>query len=135
MKKSIVLMLVLCSSVVFAEDQEQRFIGQSIVGSYAGEAFNGSDLDPVITSFSLGGSGRLAGKYVVNSEEGPEHGTLTDFRMDTPYAASMTWHDRYGQGTLRIIFSENYSSFVGFWGSDKFSTSLPWNGVKQRNIL
>ena len=135
MKKSIVLMLVLFCSVAPVAFAEQQFAIQSIVGTYEGSVFSGNAMYPVLTSFSLDESGTISGRYVIDEEDGLENGTLIKFRFESQYSVSMMWNDKYGQGILRVIFSGDYSSFVGFWGNDKISTSLPWNGIKQQRML
>ncbi len=125
------IMLVLFCSVAFAEEQ---FAIQSIVGSYEGSVFSGDDMIRVQTSFSLGESGAISGQYVMVEDDGLEMGTLTNFLVESSYSASMTWADKYGSGILRVVFSEDYSSFVGFWGDDVTPASLPWNGTKKQRI-
>src|SRR5690606_16414637 len=51
---------------------------EAIAGTYHGEALNGSDLDPVTTTFRLSSGGRLVGEYVIEDELGTFNGTISN---------------------------------------------------------
>jgi hypothetical protein len=103
---------------------------EAIVGVYRGEALNGSDLDPVTTTFRLGSGGRLVGEYVIEDELGTFHGTISNayFENGTLY---VEWTDRDGEGYAELGFSNDFRSFDGFWGSLDSQNENPWTGVRQ----
>lgn len=127
-------LLIVCftfPSFAIAEDKsaEERADYPSIAGTYVGSVFNGDDMDPVLTTFFLDGSGQIAGKYAIGEEAALEVGELSNFRTEGNYTFVADWKDRYGTGVLRVLFSSNYRVFYGLWGASESDTSMPWNGV------
>lgn len=116
-----------CSADVIQDSD----MAESILGSYEGAVSNGDDYDPVATTFYRDAQGELAGSYVIEEEQGSATGNLSEFRTESKYTAVFTWSDKYGDGTLRILFSEDYQLFAGFWGSNGAAATLPWLGAKQ----
>lgn len=104
---------------------------KQLEGTYLGEAFNGGDLDPVITIFKFDYSGRLTGEYSVDEETGTYKGRLSNFRFEGPREISMEWTDKFGEGFARMEFSADYQSFTGEWTDNQGSNPLPWNGKRQ----
>lgn len=102
-----------------------------LVGTYSGEVLNGTDLDPILTTFEIDNEGNFVGEHVLGEDDRLITGTLSDFNIEGQYTMSMTWSDIYGEGTLRILFSENYSSFMGFFGNEDTYVAAPWNGIKE----
>lgn len=103
-----------------------------IEGIYQGEVFNGGNLDPMTTTFSLGKNGRLLGHYLVEDEAGLMEGTMSNARLEGPYRFSMEWTDKYGEGYLEIRFSPDFSSFEGFWSPRDRQEHFPMNGYKDK---
>ena len=87
-------------------------------------------MDPVLTTFKYS-DGELSGIYAVGEEAGLEVGILSECTWENPYVLKCRWKDKYGAGTLRMLFSAHYKSFRGFWGKSDDTASLPWDGVKQ----
>ena len=104
---------------------------QPLAGSYQGQVLNGDDFDPVLTAFSRNAEGRWSGSYAIGEEEGIETGTLDECGWEAAYLLSCTWTDRYGTGSVRVLFSTDYRIFRGFWGTDPSDTRMAWDGVKQ----
>jgi hypothetical protein len=100
-------------------------------GTFQGQVFSGDDLDPVLTTFKENEKGELSGIYAMEEEEGLEEGQLSEFTWETPYVLKCRWKDRYGDGTLRMLFSAQHAMFQGFWGDSDDKTFFPWSGVKQ----
>ena len=93
-----------CSADVIQDSD----MAESILGSYKGAVSNGEDYDPVATTFYRDAQGELAGSYVIEEEQGSATGNLSEFRTESKYTAVFTWSDIYGDGTLRILFSDDY---------------------------
>lgn len=100
-----------------------------ITGTYHGEVFNGSDMDPVITTFTLSG-GRLSGTYQVDEENGAYTGTLSNIIFDDSRTISMEWTDKFGEGLAFMEFTRDFSSFNGEWTDKDGQNPLPWRGSK-----
>jgi hypothetical protein len=99
-------------------------------GTYTGEVFNGSDMDPVVTTFVLQPSGRLTGSYEVDEENGAYSGTLSNILFEDARTISMEWTDKFGEGLAVMEFSGDFSSFVGEWTNKDGENPLPWRGHK-----
>lgn len=100
------------------------------VGSYIGKVYDGGIFSPVETTFAVSKDGHLTGRYAMQTEAGVEQGNLTDLRRQSEYSLSMHWEDRFGDGILRVLFSEDFNTFIGFWGSETTPASLPWGGKR-----
>ncbi len=128
MRSIALITILLFSTAVFSDDAD---LLAKFAGTFEGSLFNGSDMDPVITSFSLNDKGELSGKYAMGEEKSIELGTLEDIHIESAYSISMTWKDKYGEGTLRILFSEDYQVFWGFWGDSETPAAITWNGLRK----
>ena len=104
---------------------------QQLPGTFHGEVFNGTDLDPVVTSFSLDRNGRLSGSYTVDEENGAYSGMLSSIVFEESYTISMAWTDKFGEGYALLEFSRDYSSFNGAWTDVDGAGGLPWTGQRQ----
>jgi opacity protein-like surface antigen len=104
---------------------------QRLAGSFSGEVFNGTDLDPVVTSFSLDRHGRLSGSYTVDEENGAYSGILTNIVFEDASTISMEWTDKFGEGFARLQFNGDFSSFTGEWTDKDGTGGLPWSGQRQ----
>jgi hypothetical protein len=103
---------------------------ERLAGTYTGEVYNGADLDPVTTTFSVTPSGRITGSYTVDEENGAYSGTLSNILFDSEHAISMEWTDQFGEGLAVMEFSSDFSSFTGEWSDKDGLNPLPWNGEK-----
>ena len=101
-----------------------------LAGVYEGEVYNGVDLDPVVTTFTLDPSGRFSGGYVVGEENGEYSGHISNIVFDDPHTITMEWTDKFGEGFATMEFAEDYKSFAGEWSSKDGTSPLPWNGKK-----
>lgn len=108
-----------------ADSPYQRF-----AGTYSGEVFNGADLDPVTTTFTLQPSGRLIGSYTVEDEAGTFSGTLSNILIEGERFISMEWTDQFGEGLAVMEFNSDFSSFAGEWADKEGQNPLPWNGQR-----
>ena len=98
--------------------------------TFQGEVFNGNDMDPVLTVFEQYDGGEAYGTYQMGEEDGLAYGTLSGFEWESEYLLKCIWEDKYGSGSLRILFSAQYKSFRGFWGMSDDETYYPWDGME-----
>lgn len=117
----------LCSSLAGAADAPFS----RLAGTYAGEVYNGADLDPVITVFTLQPTGRMTGSYSVDEEDGAFGGTLSNIILEDERTVSLEWTDKFGEGFAIMEFSRDFSSFTGEWVDKDGANPLPWTGQKQ----
>lgn len=103
---------------------------QQIAGSYQGEVFNGSDMDPVITIFTIDDTGRIRGEYVVDEENGEFRGSLSNIMFEDERTITVEWTDKFGEGYAVMEFASDYQSFTGEWSDIDGSSPLPWTGKR-----
>ncbi len=103
-----------------------------IAGRYAGMAYNGGDLDPVVTVLSFDAQGRFAGSYSVEDENGFFEGRLSGLiKEEGEHSFSLEWTDQDGEGFVYLDFSPDYSSFNGVWTRTDGEEQFPWSGRRQ----
>lgn len=102
-----------------------------ITGRYVGQAYNGANMDPVVTVLGFDSQGRFAGTYSVEDEDGIFEGRLSNLIQEGPRRFSLEWTDQHGEGFVYLDFSSDYSSFDGFWTNTDGQSQLPWNGRRQ----
>ena len=73
-----------------------------ISGTYAGRAYNGSNLDPVVTVLAFDTRGRFAGTYKVDDENGIYEGRLSNLIPEGNRAFSLEWTDQFGEGFVHL---------------------------------
>jgi hypothetical protein len=101
---------------------------------YEGVLNNPSLTYPVRTTFYKDKNGKLTGEYIFNEEDKEIFGTLSNARMESDYTV-FKWKDRYGEGTLKIKFSDNLEKFQGYWAANGDMTgnkSFNWMGQQSR---
>lgn len=104
---------------------------QSLSGTYIGQVNSVINI-PIRTEFSVNDKGLGAGQYVMTEENGVQvYGTLDEFKQEGPYTLLVSWHDKYGNGKLRMLFSQKLHLFKGFWGHHADDTLMRWDGVKE----
>ncbi|MDC0598909.1 hypothetical protein OAP18_03635 [Gammaproteobacteria bacterium] len=129
MTRNFLFFLVLFPSIAFSAEPSNF---QLIVGTYSGEVFNGSNLDPVETTFMLLPDGGLRGTYrVYDDEDGIVEGTISNAFQEKDRMYSFEWTDKYGEGIFILTFSTNYKSFNGYWSNYSTDSQLPWTGIKK----
>jgi hypothetical protein len=121
------LLLVSFHSLEAKAESTDNWLGQA-VGNYPGKIWSGDGLIPGETEFLLNDDKSLIGSY---SMQGQGLGVLSQCRAVRMLVARCIWHDRYGSGDLEVTFSENFSSFKGFWMPKGLTEKLPWNGKRQ----
>lgn len=126
--RAIILASVLCLTAVNSPAAENPYA--AIAGVYRGEVYNGADLDPVTTTFTLERSGRLVGEYLVEEENGAYSGRLSNIVFEDANTITLEWTDQFGEGFAVMEFSDDFSSFAGEWSNKDGGNGLPWNGKK-----
>jgi hypothetical protein len=104
---------------------------RKVAGTFHGEVFNGTDLDPVVTRFSVDANGRISGSYTVDEENGAYSGMLSSIVFEDANTISMAWTDKFGEGYALLQFSSDYSSFTGEWTDVDGAGGLPWSGERR----
>lgn len=121
-------LLLLCGALPSHGQQADLTV---FAGTWRGEVFNGGDMDPVSIVFALSANGRLAGDYTVDDETGLVQGRVSNVILEDSHTMTCEWTDKYGEGYVRLVFSQDYSRFDGFWGSRDSDSQNPWSGVRQ----
>jgi hypothetical protein len=103
----------------------------AIAGRYVGSAYNGSNMDPVVTVFAFDERGRFSGTYHVEDEVQEFEGRLSGLIDEGNRAFSLEWTDRFGEGFVYLEFSSDYSSFNGYWTTTDAEDQFPWSGRRQ----
>ncbi len=75
--------------------------------------------------------GTLAGDYEFLENGNKISGTLYDFQAHDPLVLKCKWRDKYGTGSLEMLFSEDVAQFAGQWGVDGYAEKFGWNGGKK----
>lgn len=101
-----------------------------IVGTFYGEVYNGSDLDPAVTTFILQPSGRIIGEYSVDEENGKYHGSISNIIFNAERTVSFEWTDKFGEGYAIVEFSSDFNRFSGHWSDRENENANPWYGVR-----
>src|SRR5690606_7223243 len=99
--------------------------------TYHGEVFNGGDMDPVSITFSRVSDGRLIGEYSVDDEDGLLQGRVSNAIFEDSHTMMSEWTDKYGEGFVRMVFSQDYGRFDGYWGTYDSDSVNPWHGVRE----
>ena len=115
----------------WADTIQDGDMAQGILGTYRGKILHWGRFHPISTTFHRDAQRGLAGSYVIAEEEGPSTGDLTEFRLESKYTALFSWSDKDGTGTVRIVFSEDFEFFTGFWGPDDGVVNRWYDGGKQ----
>jgi hypothetical protein len=103
----------------------------AVAGRYAGMAFNGSNMDPVVTVLAFDNQGRFAGTYYVEDEIQEFEGRLSNLIMEGEHTFTLEWTDRFGEGFALFEFNSDYSAFTGYWTTVDAEDQFPWNGRRQ----
>ncbi len=57
-------------------------------------------------------------------------GKLSKCRAIQIRVMSCIWNDKYGTGELEVTFSEDFSSFNGYWGEEFSQPVYRWSGAR-----
>lgn len=108
---------------------------EQVPGSYSGKVSGEDYSDPVITEFFLTPEGNVLGSYAIaeptdRAVTAWALGLLTDCEAIAIAQLNCTWRDRYGSGTLKLTFADDFASFEGRWNATSAVESYPWTGQR-----
>ncbi|MBD1912941.1 MULTISPECIES: hypothetical protein [unclassified Leptolyngbya] len=103
---------------------------EQTLGRYEGQIWAAGDLLPATTEFREAEDGSLEGSYTMNELGEMVPGTLSQCEAVQVRVMHCVWNDVYGTGNLEVTFSEDFSSFNGYWGEENSKPEFPWNGSR-----
>ncbi len=130
-----VLMPLLMGAAAVPSAIEVPWSAVAMQGLYTGE-LSGEDYSaPVITELFLIDEDELLGSYFVEAPLDSETtelvlGVLSDCELVSSHRLNCLWSDRFGSGTLKLTFTEDYQSFEGQWSPDLENAAYPWGGER-----
>jgi hypothetical protein len=102
-----------------------------IPGRYTSQIWSGNNLIPSTTIFRQSADGTLSGSYTMEEQGTQIPGTLTPCQPLPQRRLRCQWSDRYGNGSLIITFTADFSRFTGSWHSDtQPEEQYPWMGSR-----
>jgi hypothetical protein len=104
----------------------------SFVGSLTEVDAQGLASHKVSTKFHEASDGNIVGEYKVSGTDGEYSGTLVQRGPIHDHAMTLDWKDKYGVGTLDIIFDDDACEFAGSWQTADGTESYPWQGRSAR---
>jgi hypothetical protein len=99
-------------------------------GSYQSRIFSVGSLISGTTEFRQARDGTLAGSYTMNELGKSVPGTLSECQATQIRVINCIWNDQYGSGNLEVTFSEDFSSFNGYWGEESAEPVFRWSGLR-----
>ncbi len=129
---AIVICISLFSACTLNQSKQATSLLRNLTGIYIGDVVSSGRTIPVKTEFFTDKQGLTSGKYEMTETGGQiVPGTLDHFEQEGRYTLLAQWHDKFGNGYLRMMFSDQNYVFKGFWGSSKDGTLMNWDGYKQ----
>lgn len=103
-----------------------------VLGSYQSKIENGDVMASGVTQFNRNKDSSIGGNYSMNENDEIVRGTLSQCQAVKGKTRVMNckWNDRYGNGNLQITFSQNFSSFKGYWGENNSNLKYHWSGLR-----
>lgn len=98
--------------------------------NYQSQIWSADSLVSGTTEFRKTSDGSIEGSYTMNEQEEVVPGTLSQCQTMQVRVMRCVWNDKYGTGSLKVTFSENFSSFDGYWGGENSESAFPWNGSR-----
>jgi hypothetical protein len=103
---------------------------EQALGNYQSQIWSADSLVSGTTEFRKTSDGSIEGSYMMNEQEEVVPGTLSQCQTMQVRVMRCVWNDKYGIGNLEVTFSENFSSFDGYWGRESSEPASPWNGSR-----
>jgi hypothetical protein len=100
------------------------------VGSYQSKIWSSGNLISGKTEFRKTNDSSLEGSYMMNEKEESVSGKLSQCQAIQLRVMRCAWNDKYGTGSLEITFSENFSTFNGYWGEGSSEPVFRWSGSR-----
>jgi hypothetical protein len=106
---------IVCSLNASAQSSSD-WVDQAL-GNYQSRILSAGSLVSGTTEFRKTREDSLEGSYTMD-----EQGKVLVMRC--------VWNDKYGTGNLEVTFSENFSSFNGYWGEIGSEPVFRWSGSR-----
>jgi hypothetical protein len=100
------------------------------LGVYQSQIWSGGGVLSGTTEFQATEDGAVAGSYTMNEFGTVVPGTLSECEAIQPRVMRCIWNDEYGTGIFEATFSEDFSSFDGYWGADNSKPEFLWRGSR-----
>jgi hypothetical protein len=127
---SLVISLLTSTSSLSANAQPSNNWVEQALGSYQSQILNAGILTSGKTEFRKNSNGSLGGIYTMNEEGEIVQGKLSKCQAKKIQVMRCIWNDKYGTGELEVIFSEDFSSFNGYWGEEFSEPVYRWSGSR-----
>jgi hypothetical protein len=103
---------------------------EQALGNYQSRILSGGILVSGTTEFRKTRTGSLEGSYTMDEQGEVVPGTLSQCQAMQVRMMRCVWNDKYGTGNLEVTFSENFSSFNGYWGEESSESVFRWSGSR-----
>jgi len=103
---------------------------EQALGNYQSQIWSGGSLVSGTTEFEETNDGVLEGSYTMNEAGEVVPGTLSQCKAVQVRIVRCVWNDEYGTGNLEVAFSEDFSSFDGYWGGEGSEPVFRWSGSR-----
>lgn len=123
-------LLLISTYSIRAEEQSPNRWFKEIVGRYQSQIESGGSVIPGTTEFILTDKNSLIGSYELKEESSSALGVLSQCQEEQIRTIRCLWNDKYGSGELEVTFSEDFSSFNGYWKSKEINERFIWNGSR-----
>ncbi|MFN5864639.1 MAG: hypothetical protein ACK451_22325, partial [Pseudanabaena sp.] len=100
------------------------------LGNYQSRILSAGSLVSGTTEFRKTREDSLEGSYTMDEQGKVVFGTLSQCQVMQVLVMRCVWNDKYGTGNLEVTFSENFSSFNGYWGEIGSEPVFRWSGSR-----
>lgn len=100
------------------------------LGNYQSRILSAGGLVSGTTEFRKTREDSLEGSYSMDEQGKVVFGTLSQCQVMQVRVMRCIWNDKYGTGNLEVTFSENFSSFNGYWGEQSSEPVFRWSGSR-----
>ncbi|WP_286396036.1 hypothetical protein [Pseudanabaena mucicola] len=119
---------IVCSLNASAQSSSD-WVDQAL-GNYQSRILSAGSLVSGTTEFRKTREDSLEGSYAMDEQGKVVFGTLSQCQVMQVLVMRCVWNDKYGTGNLEVTFSENFSSFNGYWGEIGSEPVFRWSGSR-----
>ncbi|MCA6574942.1 MAG: hypothetical protein ACK5EU_00555 [Pseudanabaena sp.] len=119
---------IVCSLNASAQSSSD-WVDQAL-GNYQSRILSAGSLVSGTTEFRKTREDSLEGSYTMDEQGKVVFGTLSQCQVMQVLVMRCVWNDKYGTGNLEVTFSENFSSFNGYWGEIGSEPVFRWSGSR-----
>ncbi|NMF57221.1 hypothetical protein [Pseudanabaena yagii] len=119
---------IVCSLNASAQSSSD-WVDQAL-GNYQSRILSAGSLVSGTTEFRKTREDSLEGSYTMDEQGKVVFGTLSQCQVMQVRVMRCVWNDKYGTGNLEVTFSENFSSFNGYWGEIGSEPVFRWSGSR-----